>query len=76
MLREGGGCGIEEGADDRRNAIWGPVGKSLLKYEVGCTKRGGGRWSLEHNVGAGVDEGASAALSVRVVARKQQGVRG
>ena len=62
------GCG-------RRNAIQGPVAKPLLGYEVGSTKGDGGcRWSLGPNVGAGVDEGASAALSVQVVARKQHAV--
>ena len=38
--------------------------------------RGGQWWSLGHNIGAGVDEGASATHSGRVVARKQRGVCG
>ena len=51
--------------------------KTIIAYEVGCTRRGivgGCRWSLGHNMGEGVDQGASAAFSGRVVSRKQQGV--
>ena len=63
-----GGC--------QRNATWGVLqnhcwgAKWNVRGERGVV--GGCRWSLGHNVGVGVDEGALAALSVQVVAKKQQ----
>lgn len=41
MVVKGEECGIEEGADGRRDRICGPVIKPLLGYEVECTRGGG-----------------------------------
>ena len=37
---------------------------------------GGWRWSLGHSANVSVDKGASAALTVQAVSRKQWGVGG
>ena len=57
-----------------------PYCKTIIGVRSGMHKGrwaradGGWRWSPGHNVVTGVDEGASAALSVQVVARKQHAV--